>query len=251
MKTAAKIRLIIFMIMVAIIVVQAIVLHSQSKKMNYVTILTYEDGQMLSLDVRNLEEPIIMVTPDFVERFSKYSSPFNDGKTFAELIRDNLRNRAVDHYGTPRGTSQLRRIHEGIDLFVPENTPVYPLTDYGIVTEVSDDPNYLIEAEAVTRDGEVTTTMVEYGKTVRVIYPEGIESLYTHLNEVSVSVGQEVFKDTQLGLTGVTGNLRRSGKDSHLHLELRDKNNQSFDPRHRLHFDQASLSHFLQYLKLD
>ena len=167
-------------------------------------------------------------------------------------IRDRyISNRWADHYGASRGTREKKRIHEGIDLYVPENTPVYPLADYGIVTEVSDNPHFLMEAEYTKPDGTKGTMKIEYGKTVRILYPEGIESIYTHLNEVYVETGQEVYGNTIVGITGLTGNIRNSGKASHLHLELRDENNKSFDPRHRLRFKQGSFKFFLEHLKLD
>jgi murein DD-endopeptidase MepM/ murein hydrolase activator NlpD len=179
-----------------------------------------------------------------------YRSPFGDSLSFQELINEYVRNRYQDHYGAPRGNKSCRRIHEGIDLFVPENTPLYPLAPYGIVTEVSDDPFYLFDVECNNSDGSVSSTKIEYGKTVRILYPEGIESIYTHLSDVSVVLGQEVGFGTVVGYTGRTGNVRSSGKPSHLHLELRDSNNRSFDPRNRLHFEQASIDFFLRHLKI-
>ncbi|MCF7794304.1 MAG: M23 family metallopeptidase [Candidatus Cloacimonetes bacterium] len=252
MNTGTKtwIKLGIFLIMLIIIVIDFFVIRYLQKKMDNITIITYQDSTLLRVSPKSLNEPTILVTQQFVDKFNHYKSPFNDGMTFDQLIDEYIRNRWSDHYGCVRGTAEKKRIHEGIDLFVPENTPVYPLTDYGIVTEASDNPHYLVEVDYKKKDGSVHQTKIEYGKTVRILYPEGIESIYTHLNEVYVQAGQEVNSDTIIGLTGLTGNIRNSGKASHLHLELRDKNNRSFDPRHRLRFDQGSLEFFLEHLKL-
>ncbi|OQX70966.1 MAG: hypothetical protein B6D62_03065 [Candidatus Cloacimonas sp. 4484_275] len=143
------------------------------------------------------------------------------------------------------------RKHEGIDLFVPENTPVYPIADYGIVMQAEDNPHFLIETECKRENGVIDTVKVEYGKIVRILYPEGIETLYAHLNKIFVKTGETVTGSTKVGLTGLTGNIRRSGKPSHLHLELRDAENKTFNPKHRLFFHQGSVKNFLKNLKLE
>jgi murein DD-endopeptidase MepM/ murein hydrolase activator NlpD len=56
-----------------------------------------------------------------------------------------------------------------------------------------------------------------YGKMVELDHGHGFFTRYAHLAEVSVTVGQEVERGTQLGLLGNTG--RSTGP--HLHYELR------------------------------
>ena len=68
---------------------------------------------------------------------------------------------------------------------------------------------YSGRVSAVGRNGS-------YGNHVYVQQTDGYVSLYAHLSKISVSVGQRVGTDTQLGVEGATGNA--SG--SHLHLEL-------------------------------
>lgn len=250
-KTGTWIKLSIYLIIFLIIVIDAIVIRSLKQKIQNITIIDWQESTLVRFSPKAVKEPTILVTQQFIDHFSRYKSPFNDGLSFYELMEKYINNRWADHYGATRGTREKKRIHEGIDLFVPENTPVYPLADYGIVTEVSDNPHFLVEAEYTKPDGSKDTMKIEYGKTVRILYPEGIESIYTHLNEVYVELGQEVKGSTVVGLTGLTGNIRNSGKASHLHLELRDSDNKSFDPRHRLRFDQGSLKFFLEHLKLD
>ena len=252
MRRDAKnlIKLAIFGVMLLIIIIDAVIIRHLVKKLDNLIIISWQDSTLFKLSPKKINEPAILVTLEFIDHFNYYKSPFNDGMSFAELIEKYIHNRWEDHYGTNRGTADKKRIHEGIDLFAPENTPVYPLTDYGIITEVSDNPHYLVEADYKMKGGSIHQTKIEYGKTVRILYPEGIESIYTHLNEVYVDLGQEVNGNTVVGLTGLTGNISRSGKPSHLHLELRDRNNKTFDPRHRLHFNQASLKFFLEHLKL-
>jgi murein DD-endopeptidase MepM/ murein hydrolase activator NlpD len=252
MKTDTKfiIKLAIFMVMLIIIVVDAFIIHYQKKKLDNLTIISWQDSTLIKVSPQSIDEPTILVSQEFIDEFNEYKSPFNDGWKFQQLIEKYINNLWTDHYGCSRGTAAKKRIHEGIDLFVPENTPVYPLAEYGIVTEVSDNQHYLVEVDYKKKDGSIHQMKIEYGKTVRILYPEGIASIYTHLNEVFVTAGQEVDGNTVVGLTGRTGNIRNSGKSSHLHLELRDSNNKSFDPRNRLRFDQGSLKFFLDHLNI-
>lgn len=245
------VRGIIGLLFVVILISQFFIIKNLKKKLDNITILSYEDSNLVAFSPNTLKEKILVVTPEFVDNFNKYKSPFNDGMSFNDLVDKYIKNWRQDHYGTVRGTKDKRRIHEGIDLFVPENTPVYPISDFGIVTEVSDNPNYLVTVDCKRADGTPDSVKIEYGKVVRVLYPEGIETLYAHLNEVYVELGQQVNGDTQLGISGLTGNIRRSGKGSHLHMELHDKDGDSFDPRWKLRFEKNSLQHFLKYLNID
>jgi murein DD-endopeptidase MepM/ murein hydrolase activator NlpD len=84
--------------------------------------------------------------------------------------------------------------HPGID--IQGETSIHPI-DRGWVSEV----NY-------GRWG--------YGNHVYVQHPNGRKSLYAHLNSVSVSKGQDVTRDTVLGVMGRTG----WATGIHLHLEI-------------------------------
>lgn len=220
-----------------------------------VDILSYQGDSLLVYSPRLLEESTLLITPDFVDMLTDYKSPFWDGgegedRSFQSLINEYVRNRNQDHYGAKRGDSRIRRIHEGIDLFVPENTPVYPIGEYGVVIQVSDNPNHLEWVDCTNEHGQPDSIQVEYGKLVKVLYPEGITSTYVHLNEIYVTVGEIVNGDTKLGLTGVTGNLKRSGKPSHLHMEIRYTDGSSFDPRHRLHYKGSEFGRFIRLLTM-
>lgn len=248
--SASLIRAVIITILLIIVISDFFYIKYLEKRMNNITILTSEADSMVAVKATSFKKPVVVFTADFIDEFYHYSSPFKDGIDFDELIKKYIRNRWADHYGCGRGTAEKKRIHEGIDLFVPENTPVYPLTNFGIVTEVSDNPHYLVEVDYKRKDGSVHQTKIEYGKTVRILYPEGIESIYTHLNEVFVELNQKVDRNTVVALTGLTGNIRNSGKPSHLHLELRDSENRSFDPRNRLRFGQNSAANFIKHINI-
>ncbi len=110
---------------------------------------------------------------------------------------DNVR--VSSFFGALRG----RRAHEGIDFSVPSGTPV-TATDGGTV--VASDTHYGGDRK--------------YGNVVVIEHASGLRSLYAHLNQRDVSVGDVVSSGERIGLSGNTG--RSTGP--HLHLEAwRDK----------------------------
>jgi murein DD-endopeptidase MepM/ murein hydrolase activator NlpD len=248
--------LIVIIILLGIIVSDQLRIRRLEGVLGNLLILGFSGDSLVVYHPMKISEQKLLISPEFADRFTEYKSPFWDGRdgegsrAFQDLINEYVRNRFQDHYGSKRGSSSIPRIHEGIDLFVPENSEVYPLGYYGVVTRVSHNPNHMEWVEYTRADGGRDSTQVEYGKIVEILYPEGLISIYVHLNEVYVEAGDEVFMDTVVGLTGVTGNLTRSGKDSHLHLELRYLDGTSFDPRHRLHYRGTSMSAFARMLRL-
>lgn len=249
--TATIIRFILILALVLIIVLLGLENADLKQKLENINILSInENGIVANTGITfELSNRKLLITPNFVDQFAAYSSPFKDGKSFEKLIDEYVRNPRQDLYGAPRRTGDCKRIHTAIDFFVPENTPVYPLQDFGVVVDVSDNPNHLVDT-ICWRDGKKDTIKVEYGKIVEILYPEGISSLYAHLNEVYVKQGQRVGRNTKVGLTGYTGNIAGSGKPSHLHMELKDNNGNTFDPEHRVFYNKINYKYFLQKIKL-
>ena len=246
--------LLIILILAGIIVFDQLRIGKLEETLDRIMILSYSGDSLVVYHPLKLETRKILLTPEFVDHFTHYKSPFWDGiegeeRLFQDLINEYIHNRNQDHYGSNRGGKGIKRIHEGIDLFVEENTKVYPLGSYGVVIRVSDNPSHMEWVECEKENGERDSMQVEYGKIVQVLYPEGFTSTYVHLNEVYVQAGDEVQGDTVLGITGVTGNLKRSGKASHLHLELRYLDGSSFDPRNRLHYRGTAFSEFVGMVK--
>jgi murein DD-endopeptidase MepM/ murein hydrolase activator NlpD len=91
-------------------------------------------------------------------------------------------------HGTPR-------LHAGIDLISRSNDNVFPAKEGTVV---------------------LARNYNDYGKTVIVRHERGIETLYAHLDSISVTAGQEVDLATVLGIVGNTG----SSTGKHLHFEV-------------------------------
>jgi murein DD-endopeptidase MepM/ murein hydrolase activator NlpD len=107
--------------------------------------------------------------------------------------------RVSSFFGALRG----RRAHEGIDFSVPSGTLV-TATDGGTV--VASDTHYGGDRK--------------YGNVVVIEHASGLRSLYAHLNQRDVSVGDVVSAGERIGLSGNTG----KSTGPHLHLEAwRDK----------------------------
>ena len=85
--------------------------------------------------------------------------------------------------------------HDGIDIAVPQNTPVHS-AHKGVVVH--------------------TTPTPDYGKVVIIEYSSKWATMYAHLNKILVKNGNTVQQKQKIGLSGSTG---RSG-NPHLHFEL-------------------------------
>lgn len=91
--------------------------------------------------------------------------------------------------------------HSGVDLVAPIGTPVKPIME-GVVEEMSDDP-------------------FGYGNHIIVGHPEGLKSIYGHLSEIEIKIGQKVELNTEIGKSGSTG----FSTGPHLHLEVSENGN--------------------------
>lgn len=95
-------------------------------------------------------------------------------------------------------TQGYRFFHPGVDFDGITGDPVRPIK------------SGVIEA--------IQYSKYAYGNAVLIDHGNKVESLYAHLSKIYVKDGQEVTKDTVIGLMGKTG--RASG--DHLHLEVHD-----------------------------
>ena len=95
------------------------------------------------------------------------------------------------------------KYHTGVDLVGTGSKHIYPINNGTVVTSACDTNGY--------------------GNYVVVNHGNGYWSLYAHMKTVYVKLGQEVTKDTILGVEGSTG----ASTGSHLHLEVRKGGNSS------------------------
>ena len=102
--------------------------------------------------------------------------------------------------------SKVRKLHGGVDLVKNHNDPIYAFR------------NGTVSFAGRNNQG--------FGNLVIVNEPNGYRNFYAHLNSINVKKGQKVTTKTMIGRQGATGNVT----GSHLHFEVRNKNNIAVDP---------------------
>ena len=138
----------------------------------------------------------LVVYPTHAFDYTKTTSPYVDGSKI-EVISTSTT--YVYPVVEPIGVSQgYHGLHRGVDIRSPKGTAV-----------VAVDSGMIIEARQET---------FGYGKHVRVAHSGTRSTLYAHLNEISVSVGQVVTAGEQIGTVGTTG----WATGAHLHFEISD-----------------------------
>ncbi|WP_163717209.1 M23 family metallopeptidase [Mangrovibacterium lignilyticum] len=101
---------------------------------------------------------------------------------------------------------KIRRFHHGMDFSAPIGTEVYSTGD-GVVKEVK-----------TSRSG--------FGRWIVVDHGFGYQTLYGHLNEFNVKVGQKVKRGSIIGFVGNAG----KSTGPHLHYEVH-KNDKAVNPQ--------------------
>lgn len=104
-------------------------------------------------------------------------------------------------YGSQRVLNgEPRRPHFGVDIAAPEGTPIVAPTDGQVVL--------------------VHPNMVLTGQTMMIDHGLGLMSIYVHLSDMKVSVGDVVKRGQIIGLVGKTG--RATGPHLHWGMTWRD-----------------------------
>ena len=103
---------------------------------------------------------------------------------------------------------RYRRLHSGIDMTARKGTPVYATGD-GVVRVAGRNPQ----------------GMSGYGVVVVIDHGYGFQTLYAHLQNAKVRMGQKVKRGEQIGTVGSTG----MSTGSHLHYEV-IQNGKKVDP---------------------
>ncbi len=94
---------------------------------------------------------------------------------------------------------RYRRLHSGIDLTARPGTPIYATGD-GVVRVAGRNPQ----------------GMAGYGVVTLIDHGFGIQTLYAHMQNTKVRVGQKVKRGEQIGTVGSSG----MSSGSHLHYEV-------------------------------
>jgi murein DD-endopeptidase MepM/ murein hydrolase activator NlpD len=110
---------------------------------------------------------------------------------------------------------KTRRFHEGLDFSAPTGTEIYSTGD-GVVQSVR-------------------TSAIGYGKNVVIDHGFGYTTLYAHMHEFNVKVGQKVHRGDVIGYVGDTG----KSTAPHLHYEVRIRD-RAVDPAHYFFQDLTS-----------
>ena len=113
---------------------------------------------------------------------------------FAMPVKDRFRwTSGFGYRRDPKGAGT--RMHEGTDMAGSYGTPIYATAD-GVVTHAGWDTGY--------------------GRQVTIRHDFGVDTLYGHLSDIDVKVGQRVSRGDQIGDMGNSG--RSTG--THLHYEV-------------------------------
>lgn len=97
--------------------------------------------------------------------------------------------------------------HKGVDLAMPEGTPLHAIAD-GVVSRINDEG------------------AMSFGKSVRIELDDGTEVIYGHLSAVKAHVGEHVHAGDVIALSGNTGH----STGPHLHLQMVSDNGALIDP---------------------
>ena len=131
------------------------------------------------------------------ERYALYGETRGGFATLKSPTGDDFMSRISSFYGFRYHPIRHEiRLHRGLDIAVPEGTPIYAAVD-GMVVTVREDP-----------DG--------YGKYITIEDEHHTSVRYGHLSEFEVSEGQSVKSGDEIGKSGNTG----ASTGPHVHVEV-------------------------------
>jgi len=117
-------------------------------------------------------------------------------QSFGSPLPGNWQENISNYYGYRiHPISGEKQLHRGLDVAMPEGTPIYATHAGVIVTAQYSD---------------------SYGNYVVIEGADGVVTKYAHMKEMQVTVGMQVEEGRVIGTVGSTGN----STGNHLHLEL-------------------------------
>jgi len=194
------------------------------------SIRRFVDTSMVAVSQENVTMKSQLESSGLTEKIVKIiqQNAANGGFNLEDDVKSNplLRGKVADELSTNRG---LREVLYALPSRMP--VPNYSVTsDFGVRRHpVSGQTHFHTGLDMLSQTGDEKVHPVkpgvvvlaqfhtQYGNTVVVRHTNGVESLYAHLANIDVKLGDKVTTESVLGNIGSTGS---SSTGKHLHLEI-------------------------------
>ena len=194
------------------------------------SIRRFVDTSMVAVSQENVSMKSQLESSGLTEKIVKIiqQNAANGGFSLEDDVKNNplLRGKVADELSTNRG---LREVLYALPSVMP--VPNYSVTsDFGVRRHPISGQTHFhtgVDLQSQTGDEKVHPVKpgvvvlaqfhAQYGNTVVVRHTNGVESLYAHLANIDVKLGDKVTNESVLGNIGSTGS---SSTGKHLHLEI-------------------------------
>ena len=194
------------------------------------SIRRFVDTSMVAVSQENVSMKSQLESSGLTEKIVKIiqQNAANGGFNLEDDVKNNplLRGKVAEELSTNRG---LREVLYALPSIMP--VPNYSVTsDFGVRRHpLTGQTHFHTGVDMLSQTGDEKVRPVkpgvvvlaqfhtQYGNTVVVRHTNGVESLYAHLANIDVKLGDKVTNETVLGNIGSTGS---SSTGKHLHLEI-------------------------------
>ncbi len=194
------------------------------------SIRRFVDTSMVAVSQENVSMKSQLEASGLTEKIVKIiqQNAANGGFNLEDDVKNNplLRGKVADEFATNRG---LREVLYALPSAMP--VPNYSVTsDFGVRRHpLTGQTHFHTGVDMLSQTGDEKVHPVkpgvvvlaqfhtQYGNTVVVRHTNGVESLYAHLANINVKLGDKVTQESVLGNIGSTGS---SSTGKHLHLEI-------------------------------
>jgi len=194
------------------------------------SIRRFVDTSMVAVSQENVSMKSQLESSGLTEKIVKIiqQNAANGGFNLEDDVKNNplLRGKVADELSTNRG---LREVLYALPSIMP--VPNYSVTsDFGVRRHpLTGQTHFHTGVDMLSQTGDEKVHPVkpgvvvlaqfhtQYGNTVVVRHTNGVESLYAHLANINVKLGDKVTNESVLGNIGSTGS---SSTGKHLHLEI-------------------------------
>jgi len=194
------------------------------------SIRRFVDTSMVAVSQENVSMKSQLESSGLTEKIVKIiqQNAANGGFNLEDDVKNNplLRGKVADELATNRG---LREVLYALPSTMP--VPNYSVTsDFGVRRHpLTGQTHFHTGVDMLSQTGDEKVHPVkpgvvvlaqfhtQYGNTVVVRHTNGVESLYAHLANINVKLGDKVTNESVLGNIGSTGS---SSTGKHLHLEI-------------------------------